>query len=200
MNGYKVYILYLALKTHFTNPQYEFFKNRGQIKATYDSFNKRNDKYFFEKLAEFYPTKKRCLGFIVSNLLVDKGFYVGDFRSRFHEKNYQEWLGRIESLLYIFEQDLRKIKNETEENGGTFRNIFKIEPGNTTSRFVEMTLEGVTTLETYVIVDNILGLTGYYDGKIIDPLYDEFAFKVKKYSPFIQLDRAKFAQLFKKFI
>lgn len=200
MNGYKAYLLYVALKTHFTKSEYDFFKNKGQINASYDSFSARNDKYFFEKLAELYPTRERCLGFILCNLLIDKNFYVGDFRSRYHEKNYQEWLGRITSLVYIFEQDLRKMKDDIDKIDETFRNIFRIETGKSTSRFVEMTLEGVVSLETYILVDNILGLTEYYDGKVSDPLYEDFAFKVRKYSPFIQLDRAKFSQIFESFI
>ncbi len=200
MNGYKAFVMYVALKAHFTNPKYNYFKNRGQTTANFDSFSKRSDKYYFEKLAEKYPTKERCLGFLVCNLLLDKDFYIGDFRNRLTEKKYKEWVGRLDSLLYIFETDLRKVQNESEQTDTTFRNFFRIKSGHTTSRFLEMTLEGVTTLETYVLVDNLLGLTEYYDGKIIDPLYEDFAFKVKKYSPFIQLDRARFAQLFNKFI
>lgn len=200
MNGYKAYMMYLALKTHFTKPDYDYFKFNGQLQAGFDSFEKRNDKYFFEKLAKKYPTKPRCLGFILSNLLLDKGFYIGDFENRKMEKNYQEWLGKIESLGYCFDNDLRKIKNETDNNGETFRNFFRIEPGQTTATFLERTLEGVVGLETYVIVDNLLGLAEYYDGKILDPLYEQFAFKVEKYRPFIQLDRARFAQLFEVYI
>lgn len=200
MNGFQAFTTYLAVKTHFTKKGYDFFKFKGQVTASYDHYQNRNDKYFFEKLAEFYPTKERLLGFLLSNILEDCNFYVGDFRSTFCEKKYQEWLGRIESLMYIFEQDLRKVEEESKKLDVSFRNIFKIQPGKITSRFLEMTLEGIVTLETYVIVDNILGLTDYYDGKILDPLYDEFSFTVKKYSPFIKLDRARFAKTFKSFI
>jgi len=200
MNGFKAYLLYLSLKTHFNHPDYDYFKFQGKSPATFDTFEKRNDKYFFEKIATIYPNKERLLGFYVSNLLINKNFYIGDYCSRLCEKKYQEWVGRIQSLLYCFEQDLRKLEKEAEEKDITFRDIFRIDSGESASRFLEMTLEGVITLETYILVDNILGLTDYYDGKIIDPLYEEFAFKVKKYSPFIQLDRAKFVQLFEKFI
>lgn len=200
MSGYKAYSMYLSLRTHFTKPEYDFFRYGGKVNASFESFQKRNDKYFFEKLAEIYPTKKRLIGFLLSNILVDKNFYIGDFRSNFSEKNYQEWLGRIESLGYCFEQDMRKVKEESVKMDTSFRSIFKIKPGKITSRFLEMTLEGVISLETYVIVDNILGLSEYYDGKVIDPLYEDFAFKVKKYRPFIQLDRAKFAQMFERLI
>ena len=137
---------------------------------------------------------------LTCTMLVDKAFYIGDFRNTFNEKIYQEWLGKIQSLLYIFEEDIRKVCKESEKKDETFRDIFRIDFGKTTSRFLEMTLEGTVNLETFIIVDNILGLTEYYDGKILDPLYEEFAFKVKKYRPFIQLDRAKFAHLFGQYI
>lgn len=200
MNGYKAFLMYLALKAHLAKPEYDFFRYNGRVSANYDTFEKRDDKYFFISLAKKYPTKERLLGFLLSNMLVDRSFYVRDFKSGIHEKIYQEWLGRIESLGYIFEQDMQKVKLESEKTGESFRNIFKVTSGKITSRFLEMSLEGVVSLEAYVIADSILGLEQYYDGKVGDPLYTPFAFKAKKYSPFLQLDRARFTKIIEQFI
>lgn len=200
MNGYKTYILYLALKAHFTRADYDFFKYGGRVSSNVDSFEARKDKYLFEKATKYYPTKVRMLGFLLSNFLENINFYIGDFQSLKCEKIYQEWLGKTQSLRYSFEQDLQKVKEESEKRCVTFRKMFRLTSGEMSSPFLEMTLNRNVNIETYIIVNRLLGLGEYYDGKIIDPLYDEFSFKVKKYNPFIQLDRAVFAQTFKRFI
>ena len=35
------------MKSHFTNPKYDFFKYGGKSRATMAAFNKRKDKYWF---------------------------------------------------------------------------------------------------------------------------------------------------------
>jgi len=44
---YQVYTEYLALKSHFTNKNYDYFKYNKKVRATLTSFNRRKDKYFF---------------------------------------------------------------------------------------------------------------------------------------------------------
>ena len=45
---FETYQAYLGMKSHFTNPKYDFIKYGGKSRATITSFNKRKDKYWFE--------------------------------------------------------------------------------------------------------------------------------------------------------
>ena len=49
VSPFETYQHYLSLKNHFTNPKYDFFKYGAKTRASITSFNKRKDKYFFEK-------------------------------------------------------------------------------------------------------------------------------------------------------
>ena len=49
---FETYQTYLSMKSHFTNPKYDFFKYAGKSRATVTSFNKRKDKYWFEKTSK----------------------------------------------------------------------------------------------------------------------------------------------------
>jgi hypothetical protein len=49
MSAFEVYKDYLALKNHFSNKNYDYFKYKGKVRTSIDSFNKRKDKIFFEK-------------------------------------------------------------------------------------------------------------------------------------------------------
>ena len=46
---FEVYQNYLSLKSHFTNPKYDYFKYNKKVRATITSFNRRKDRYFFER-------------------------------------------------------------------------------------------------------------------------------------------------------
>ena len=52
--GYDAYTLYLGIKLHFINEEYNFIKYNGKVKADIKSFLKRKDKYHFAKLYKTY--------------------------------------------------------------------------------------------------------------------------------------------------
>ena len=56
-SGYGAYLLFLALRTHFTKAKYDFFQMNGKLRANKESYLKRNDKAFFEKLADRKSTR-----------------------------------------------------------------------------------------------------------------------------------------------
>ena len=55
---FETYQHYLSLKNHFTNPKYDFFKYGAKTRASVTSFNKRKDKYWFEKTSRKYSDKE----------------------------------------------------------------------------------------------------------------------------------------------
>ena len=54
---FETYQSYLSMKSHFTNRKYDFFRYGGKSRATMSSFNKRKDKYWFEKTSRKYADK-----------------------------------------------------------------------------------------------------------------------------------------------
>jgi hypothetical protein len=65
---FETYQHYLSLKNHFTNPKYDFFKYGAKTRASITSFNKRRDKYWFEKTSRKYSDKE-VVDFLVSNFV-----------------------------------------------------------------------------------------------------------------------------------
>ncbi|HCX23246.1 MAG TPA: hypothetical protein DHN29_15105, partial [Cytophagales bacterium] len=51
MTAFDCYKTYLAFKNHFTKDNFDYFKYGGKTRASTASFNKRKDKYFFEKMS-----------------------------------------------------------------------------------------------------------------------------------------------------
>ena len=51
MTPFEVYKTYLALKNHFTQAKYDYNKYCGKVRASLNSFYKRKDRFWFEKLS-----------------------------------------------------------------------------------------------------------------------------------------------------
>ena len=55
---FECYKTYLAMKQHFTKDKYDYVKYCGRSRASLQSFYKRKDRYFFEKMARQHPDKE----------------------------------------------------------------------------------------------------------------------------------------------
>ena len=69
MTSFDAYKTYLALKNHFCKPKYDYFKYAGKSRASADSFNKRKDKYWFERISR-QKDDEEIKNFFLSNLSI----------------------------------------------------------------------------------------------------------------------------------
>ena len=69
MTGYETYILFNALKLHFTTEKFDFFKYNGKVKTTIEQFENRKDKYHFYKLSRKHEKRDDMLQYIVYNFI-----------------------------------------------------------------------------------------------------------------------------------
>ena len=65
MEAYDAYKLYLGLKLHFQDEKYNFVRFKGGVRSSPESFYKRKDRWFFEKLIRRYRGEQ------VKELLLD---------------------------------------------------------------------------------------------------------------------------------
>ena len=93
MEPYEAYQKYLALKTHFKNDSYDYFKYHGKLKGDRSKFETRKDKYHFYKLSKM----KEPVDFMVANMMVNPNFWSGDVNDEKAISIYSEWLRRRDS-------------------------------------------------------------------------------------------------------
>ena len=79
MDAADVFLMYCAIKAHFSRDKYDYHKFGGKTKTKRDSFYKRKDRFFFARLARKYKTKEDIESYLVSNYVACKGGYVGKF-------------------------------------------------------------------------------------------------------------------------
>ena len=180
--GYSIYKKYLAIKLHFSKDEFDFFKYGGETKAKYETFIKRNDRYFFVKAARKYGSD--IVDYFVANFIGNKTDYIKDFS----EDNYLEWRKRIDGLTYYFKLDMEKLLKKTD---GNFDKIFKCYRGQHPP-LLKMYLAKKITLETLCILETMLNYTRQFDRDIDETyVYPTIKRRMKKYQPFIKFNPTK---------
>ena len=182
MNPFECYKMYLSLKNHFTKDKYDFHKYCGKSRASVQSFYKRKDRYFFEKLSR-QKTKEEIIDFFVSNFVSvsdPSTLWIGQLM-REGEKNYIDWKKRNQSLTYNFKSEMEDILADKELNV-----IFERTRGHPI--ILKKYLSGKISIETLSILDKIFGFVKDFDGDIQDPVWEVVSKKIKKYSPFLNID------------
>ena len=179
---FETYQHYWSLKNHFTNPKYDFFKYGAKTRASVTSFNKRKDKYWFEKTSRKYSDKE-VVNFLVSNFTATdnpQNLWIGEIINS-GERNYAEWMKRQQSLTYLFKEQSSELLSENE-----LESLFNCTKGH--PLILKKFLSGSVSLETLTIFDKVFHFSKNFDKKLDDPVWESVSLKLKKYSPFLNID------------
>ena len=191
---FETYQHYLSLKNHFTNPKYDFFKYGAKTRASVTSFNKRKDKYWFEKTSRKYSDKE-VVDFLVSNFTATdnpQNLWIGEIINS-GERNYAEWMRRQQSLTYLFKEQSNELLLENE-----LETLFNCTKGH--PLLLKKYLSGSVSLETFTIFDKIFHFSKNFDKKLDDPVWESVSLKLKKYSPFLNIDVFNYKKILRSII
>ena len=192
--GFKAYKLYLSIRNHFTT-SYDYFKYNGKVNSKEDIFLKRKDKFFFTKLERKYD-KEQLKDLFVSNFADGEDFWIGNILTMKAEEVYKSWKKRQDSLSYIFEQDLKFLKDYYKDRDLDFESLFVMEDGHPI--LLQCVLRNDIYVETMVIVDRVLNYTRRWNKILNDPVWTESKKRMEKYSPFVNFDSTKGKAILKK--
>ena len=194
VSPFETYQHYLSLKNHFTNPKYDFFKYGAKTRASATSFNKRKDKYWFEKTSRKYSDKE-VVDFLVSNFTATdnpQNLWIGEIINS-GERNYAEWMKRQQSLTYLFKEQSSELLSENE-----LETLFNCTKGH--PLILKEYLSGRLSLETFVIYDKVFHFSKNFDKKLDDPVWETVSLKLKKYSPFLNIDMFRFKTILREIL
>ena len=183
---FETYQHYLSLKNHFTNPKYDFFRYGAKTRATVTSFNKRKDKYWFEKTSRKYSDKE-IVEFLVANFVaVDnpQNLWIGEIINT-GDRKYSDWKQRQQSLTYQFKEQSEKLLTENK-----LEEIFECSKGHPI--ILKKYLGGEISLETFSIWEKVFSFQKNLDKKLTDPVWETVSLKLKKYIPFININVFQF--------
>jgi len=166
MMPFDAYKQYLSLKNHFTKEKYDYHKYCGKSRATVQSFYKRKDRFWFEKVSR-QKTDQEVIEFFVSNFITctdPSKLWIGEM-IREGESRYTDWKKRTQSLTYLFKEETGSIFADNNFNG-----MFSLE-GTSHPQILKEYLKDNISIETLVILDRILEFRKDWDKKLQDPVW-----------------------------
>ena len=191
MTPFDAYKTYLALKNHFSKNNYDYHKYAGKSRASIESFNKRKDKYWFEKLSR-QKSDEEIKNFYIANFLESddpNSLWIGNV-IRGGDIYYKEWQKRQQSLQYIFKQETEQLFSEYKVD-----DVFDCSKGH--PPILKKFLIGNISPETLVIYDKIFLFRNNFDKTLLDPVWEGVSLKIKKYTPFLNIDVFLYKKLLK---
>jgi len=188
LSPFDTYKEYLAYKNHFTKERYDYQRYGGKSRAKIDSFYKRKDRYFFEKMSRKYKDPEIKNFFLANFVNTDnpQGLWIGHIM-RSGETVYKEWQKRNESLFYQFKQ-----KSEELMDRYTYDEFFDASSGH--PPILKEHLAGNISAEEMCVYEKLFGYCKDYDRQLKDPVWKVVGMKIRKYIPFLNIDKDQYRQ------
>ena len=191
---FETYHAYLSMKSHFTNPKYDYHKYGGKSRATMAAFNKRKDKYWFEKTSRKYSDEE-VVNFLLANFVSTdnpQNLWIGEIINS-GERNYSQWMKRKQSLTYLFKEQTEKLISEKG-----LEQVFDCSKGH--PPLLKKYLGGEISLETLTILEKVFSFVKNFDKKLDDPVWESVSLKIKKYNPFLNINVFQYKKVLRELI
>lgn len=189
LTAFETYTLLMALKQHFTQANYDYFKYNGKTRANKESFIQRKDRFYYQKLSRKYDSEQ-MVDFLVANLL--KGLtWVGNLLDDEAHENYMAYLKRKQALAYTFANELD--------------NFFSVQPPELAFKsssglppILNTIMCGTMSPETFVILDRFIGFSESLNKTLEDDyLWSKYKALPRKLHPFLSYDKDKMRSILK---
>ena len=180
MTGFDCYRTYLAFKNHFTRDKFDYFKYGGKTNVSMSTFNKRKDRYFFEKMSRQKKDGEIVDYFtaIFSQCDDPQKMWIGEIIES-GDKNYAEWQKKVQSLGYIFKEEMQSLCE-----GKEFNSLFECKSG-THPPIVKEHLKKNISIESLIILDAVIKFKKNLDKILDDFVWETVSLKIDKYKPFL---------------
>jgi hypothetical protein len=110
------------------------------------------------------------------------------------EVRYTSWKKRTQSLSYVFKEETERVFSDNN-----FDAMFSMN-GSSHPNILKSYLRDDISIETLVILDRILGFKTNWDDKLSDPVWETVSMRMKKYSPFLNIEVSRYKKILKQIV
>ena len=186
MEPVDVYLMYCAMKAHFSKGDYDFIKYEGKTKVSRESFWKRKDRHFFVKISKKYDDPK---DYFIANFIKDTKGYIANF----NDENYESWKLKRQDFFDMFAAEM-------------FPFIFKFEPllevqEDNHPVLLKEYLGKRVSIESMIILDVLVGYSDLWDKVLAnDIVWPDVKKLMNNYKRFLTIDKEKYRMILLKLI
>lgn len=182
----------MAIKLHLTTDRYDVFKSEGRVSGTRITFEKRNDRFLFEKLGRKFLTPRELIEYFVANIAYGNKHVIYSNES---DEYYDTWVKRKESRTYIFKQQLQYIKDYLQDSNLKLEDLFDIH--NNIPELLKLYVGGHIHLETMIIINDMENFLPKWKPLVM--LWGDQLRILNKTKNFVKYDKDKIQLIYKTF-
>lgn len=197
IDGYSTYKYFTAVKLHFTNESYDLIEQRGKVKGSRETFERRSDRKLFEKLGRKFSKDKDLVQFLIANFAYGNTGLVWEFDGS-SDMLYNQWIKRKESITQTFRDDLSFISNELELRNISFQELLYITDNQEYPVLLKYYLGGKVTIETMVIFDYLTSIVDNWQSLVL--LWHDHFLKIRRLRPFVKFNPDKIQKVYNEFL
>jgi hypothetical protein len=188
MTPFGAYKCYLAFRSHFTTDSYDIIKYRGRVSAKLETFEKRKDRYRFEKLAR-NSSDKEIVDTYLANF-TSKPDYSGLFDDQ-TETRYKKWSAYQQALSYNFGNEVKYLLEDAKSSGLCYNDVFDSSDRQHPPVLTAYLGKSIS-VDTFVILDRLNSFTN----KMVDDVVTKDILRTaRKYDPFLKVDLEVYGKL-----
>lgn len=193
INSFQSYKLYLILVNAFKKG-YDPVKYSWKIRVQQNSFEKRKDKYFFEKIQKSFDIFEQQKIFMV-NLLANQDQWIGDMLNQDSIMFYRKYMSRFNDLSILFKEDLQNLILFCKSKGRMFKSLFLIEDNKEPMIFKLLQNDSIQ-YETFILLDSYFNIIEMLDDSK-NFIWDQYSVRIKAYKNLFVIDKLEVIKILK---
>lgn len=189
IEAFQTYKYFMAIKLHLTTDRYDVFESNGRVAGTRKTFDKRNDRFLFEKLGRKFNTPRELIEYFVANIAYGNNAVIYSQES---DDYYQQWQLRKESRTAMFKKQMSQIYNYLEVNHKKYEDLFSIEEN--VPELLNLYVGGYIHLETLVILDDFENFLPKWEPLCM--VWGDQLRTINKIKKFVKYDKSKIQSIY----
>lgn len=188
IDGKSVYTLYLMIKGHF-NGRYDCVKYNWKMNISNKAYEKRRDRYFFERLAGKYNLGELYKIFM-ANMLANANAWVGEISGADALQFYRQYMGKLERASYIYNEDLENLRFFCKKKEIQFKDLFDCSKGQ--PLIFKMLQQEIISYESFLTINAAANFMNKFNVAMSDDIvWMEYRKRLEGYQKLLKIDNVE---------
>lgn len=192
IEAFATYKYFMAIKLHFTTDRYDVFQANGKVSGYRAAFEKRNDRFLFDKIGRKFDQPRDLIDYFVANFAYgNKSVIYSSESTDYHEV----WTKRKESRTHMFKTQMSDVQRHLEKNNLKYEDLFDID--NNVPELLSLYVGGHVHLETMVILDEFENFLPQWEPLVM--LWGDQLRIINKTKKFVKFDKTKIQSIYQQY-
>ena len=192
IDAFQTYKFFMAVKLHLTTDRYDVFESNGRVSGSRSTFEKRNDRFLFDKLGRKFDQPRELIEYLVSNIAYGNKNVIYSSES---DEFYHTWIKRKESRTATFKTQLSQLYNHLEKSNKTYEQLF--DTTDNVPELLRLYVGGHIHIETIVILNDFENFLPAW--RELPAIWQDHIRTIDKIKKFVKYDKNKIQSVYQDF-